>query len=189
MLKEATKFPKHIFLDGTFDKWLHKTIFWSQVNAYPFEALNSLSLKQLQIDIQHITIWRRGGKFIFCHCHWSFHLASWVWRFVIIIILHSGFWIQTQVWPPKHSGITNFTKEVFPIPNKSLDFGLNFVKQLVFRLYIFFGVDVINFWHQKMESNLALVLFFWCWKFLAIAKTFLVLTFDTKSWRPRAPDF
>ncbi len=145
VLKEATKFPKHRFLDGTFDKWLHKTIFWSQVNAYPFEALNSLSLKQLQIDIQHITIWRRGGKFIFCHCHWSFHLASWVWRFVIIIILHPGFWIQTQVWPLKHSGITNFTKEVFPIPNKSLDFGSNFVKQLVFRLYIFFGVDVINF--------------------------------------------
>jgi hypothetical protein len=56
VLKEATKFPKHRFLDGTFDKWLHKKTFGSQVNAYPFEALNLLSLKQLQIDIQHITI-------------------------------------------------------------------------------------------------------------------------------------
>jgi hypothetical protein len=39
-----------------FDKWLHKVTFWSQVNAYPFEALNLLSLKQLQIDIQHIAV-------------------------------------------------------------------------------------------------------------------------------------
>ncbi len=27
VLKEATKFPKQGFLDGTFDKWLHKTTF------------------------------------------------------------------------------------------------------------------------------------------------------------------
>jgi hypothetical protein len=27
VLKEATKFPKHGFLDGTFDKWLHKANF------------------------------------------------------------------------------------------------------------------------------------------------------------------
>jgi hypothetical protein len=44
VLKEATKFPKHGFLDGTFDKWLHKANFWSQVNAYPFDLF---SLKRL----------------------------------------------------------------------------------------------------------------------------------------------
>jgi hypothetical protein len=44
-LKEATKFPKHGFLDGTFEKWFHKATFWSQVNAYPFKVLNFLSLK------------------------------------------------------------------------------------------------------------------------------------------------
>jgi len=27
VLKGATKFPKQGFLDGTFDKWLHKTTF------------------------------------------------------------------------------------------------------------------------------------------------------------------
>jgi hypothetical protein len=28
MLKEAKKIPKDGFLDGTFDKWLHKATFW-----------------------------------------------------------------------------------------------------------------------------------------------------------------
>jgi hypothetical protein len=27
VLREATKFPKHGFSDGTFDKWLHKATF------------------------------------------------------------------------------------------------------------------------------------------------------------------
>jgi hypothetical protein len=67
VLREATKFPKHGFLDGTFDKWLYKMTFWSQVNAYPFEDLNLLSLRQLQIDIQHIAIGGGGAKFIICH--------------------------------------------------------------------------------------------------------------------------
>jgi hypothetical protein len=29
VLREVAKFPKHGFLDGTFDKWLHKATFWS----------------------------------------------------------------------------------------------------------------------------------------------------------------
>jgi hypothetical protein len=29
VLKEARKFSKHGFLDGTFEKWLHKATFWS----------------------------------------------------------------------------------------------------------------------------------------------------------------
>ncbi len=29
VLKEARKFQKHEFSDGTFDKWLYKVIFWS----------------------------------------------------------------------------------------------------------------------------------------------------------------
>ncbi len=28
VLKEGVKFPKHRFLDGTFDKWLHKATLW-----------------------------------------------------------------------------------------------------------------------------------------------------------------
>jgi hypothetical protein len=49
--------------------WLDKVTFWSQVNAYPFEDLNLLSLNQSQIDIQHIAIGSGGAKIIFCHRH------------------------------------------------------------------------------------------------------------------------
>ncbi len=73
MLKEVAKFPKHGFSNGTFDKWLHKATFWSQVNAYPFEALNFLSLKRLQTNIQHIIVGGGGVETIFCHRHGSFH--------------------------------------------------------------------------------------------------------------------
>jgi hypothetical protein len=43
VLKEAAKFPKHGFLDGTFDKWFHKATFWYKVNAHPSKDLNLLS--------------------------------------------------------------------------------------------------------------------------------------------------
>jgi hypothetical protein len=43
-VEEATKLPKHGLSYGTFDKWFHKATCWSQINVYPFEALNLLSL-------------------------------------------------------------------------------------------------------------------------------------------------
>jgi hypothetical protein len=67
--KETIKFPKLGFSNGTFDKWGHKVTFWSQMNAYPLEALNLLSLKQLQTDIQHITIKGGSVETIFSHHH------------------------------------------------------------------------------------------------------------------------
>lgn len=36
VLREVAKFPKQGFLNGTFDKWLHKATFWSQVQTIPF---------------------------------------------------------------------------------------------------------------------------------------------------------
>ncbi len=45
VLKETRKFSKHGFSNGTFDKWLYKVTFWSQVNDYQFKLLNLLSLK------------------------------------------------------------------------------------------------------------------------------------------------
>jgi hypothetical protein len=45
VLKETRKFSKHGFSNGTFDKWLYKVTFWSQVNDYQFKPLNLLSLK------------------------------------------------------------------------------------------------------------------------------------------------
>ncbi len=67
MLKEATKFPKQGFSNGTFDKWLHKATFWSQVNVFPSMTLNSLYLKQLKTHIQHSAVGSGGGETIFCH--------------------------------------------------------------------------------------------------------------------------
>ncbi len=45
VLKEARKFSKHGFSNGTFGKWLYKATLWSQVNDYQFKPLNLLSLK------------------------------------------------------------------------------------------------------------------------------------------------
>ncbi len=67
-MREARKFPKEGFSNGTFDKWLYKVTFWSQVNDYQFKPLNLLSLKWLQTDIQHITV-RGGGAKIICGHH------------------------------------------------------------------------------------------------------------------------
>jgi hypothetical protein len=39
VLKETAKFPKQGFSDGTFDKWFHKAIFWSQVNPFPIQEI------------------------------------------------------------------------------------------------------------------------------------------------------
>jgi hypothetical protein len=44
--------------------------------------------------------------------------------------------------------------EVFPTPNRCFDFGLSFVKQLVFKPIFFLGLDVTNFLHQKMDPIL-----------------------------------
>jgi len=69
VLRETTKFPKHGFLDGTFEKWLHKATLWSHVNAYPSEALNFLSLKRLQTNIHHIVIGGGGVETMIYHYH------------------------------------------------------------------------------------------------------------------------
>ncbi len=69
VLKEARKFSKHGFSNGTFGKWLYKATLWSQVNDYQFKPLNLLSLKCLQTDIQHIAIGGGGAKIICYHYH------------------------------------------------------------------------------------------------------------------------
>jgi hypothetical protein len=37
--------------------------------------LNLLSLNWLQTEIRYIVAWGGSAKIIFCHHHWSFHLA------------------------------------------------------------------------------------------------------------------
>jgi hypothetical protein len=69
VLKEAAKIPKHELSDGTFDKWLQKATFWSQVNAYPSKTLNFLFLKRLQTDIQYFIVGGGGAETIFYNCH------------------------------------------------------------------------------------------------------------------------
>ncbi len=62
VLKEAKKFPKQGFLDGTFDKWLHKTTFWFQVN--PLLISTSKFLFKLKEFLNNIPffIWRWRHK-------------------------------------------------------------------------------------------------------------------------------
>jgi hypothetical protein len=89
VLRETRKFSKHGFSNGTFDKWLYKATFWSQVNDYQFKPLNLLSFKWLQIDIQHIAVGGGRTKIICCHCHWFFYSAFGILIFPFIIRLHS----------------------------------------------------------------------------------------------------
>ncbi len=89
VLKETRKFSKHGFSNGTFDKWLYKVTFWSQVNDYQFKPLNLLSLKWLQTNIQHIVIGGGGAKIICCHCHWFLYSTFGILIFPFIIRLHS----------------------------------------------------------------------------------------------------
>jgi hypothetical protein len=87
-LKEARKISKHGFSNGTFDKWLYKVTFQSQVNGYQFKPLNLLFLKWLQTNIQHIIVRSGGTKIICCHLHWFLYLAFGVWIFPFIIRLY-----------------------------------------------------------------------------------------------------
>lgn len=49
-----------------------------------------------------------------------------------------AYWIEIQVWPPKHLSITDFMKEVFPNIVWCYDFGFRFFRQLVFKPNYFF---------------------------------------------------
>jgi len=89
VLREARKFSKHGFSNGTFGKWLYKTTFWSQVNDYQFKPLNLLFFKWLQTDIQHIVIGGGSTNIICCHYHWFLYLTFGIWISPFIIKLHS----------------------------------------------------------------------------------------------------
>jgi hypothetical protein len=67
---------------------------------------------------------------------------------------------------------------IFLILDRCFDFGLSFVKKIIYGPYsCYLGVDVTNFQCRKMESNLALVLIFWCQKFKANCKELLGFNF------------
>jgi hypothetical protein len=80
VLKEATKFPKQRFWNGTFDRWLHKVTFWSQVNVFPSETLNFLYLKWLKTHIQHFVTGGGGGGVETIVCH-NYYLSIQVFKF------------------------------------------------------------------------------------------------------------
>ncbi len=48
MLKEVAKFPKQGFLNGTFDKWLHKATFWSHENLFPIQEIQVFVFEMIE---------------------------------------------------------------------------------------------------------------------------------------------
>jgi hypothetical protein len=56
----SCKIPKQGFSDGTFDKWFHKAIFWSQVNPFPVQNIQVFIFKAIESG---------GTKSIFYHSY------------------------------------------------------------------------------------------------------------------------